>query len=869
MSVEGLVVAYACGIAVWGLARMPAVAAVSAPPGGDAPVPGGAILAGTIALLVLATAGTAARALAPNRPPPPGHGGSYRPAGTTPVQRRLGAAAAVALVAAAGFAAAERWSAAALIPGTWLAGGAGELAVTGRIASDPEPAGTGGAFILRVDGVGGRPARGRLQVTWRAEPGQRAPALGYGDRVLVTGTLRRPRPATVPGGYDRRAALLREGIGYELVTGEPPRWLEAPRRADRLPAALYALRRELREGLAASLPAGPRGVAAALLLDWRQDLSVTARNALADTGLIHLLAVSGQHVAMAAVGSSWLAGRGGLLPRARRWLVAAVVVLYAAVTGGPPSVLRATATYLLADLGRALARPATALSVLSWAAAAQLVYRPLWLFEPGFQLSFAATAGLVVLYPPLRRGLDRWSAWRRVARGRPAALWAAEALALTVAAQAAVLPVQVALFGRMPLAGLLGNLVAVPLSGAALAGAALAAVGGGLLLPAESIAGPGAGAIARALGWPGRLAVEGLVRVAMAAEALPLSAVTVPPAAAGPLAGAVAWIAAAVIDPRPSYARRLRPRPLPDRGLLWPALLLAIAAWGVAWVARVPPPAGTFEALFLDVGQGDGILLRFPGGRSLQVDAGGRARPGDPAVYWPARPPAVPDAVGETVTVPVLRRVLGGPPDILAVTHADRDHAGGAGAVLEQLGARQLWLGGVPGSALEAGLLEVARRRGIPVLRPRAGTRWTPAPGCAVDVLHPGHRPVESQRAVENNASLVLRVQCGGPRLLLVGDLEREGEEALLARGADVRAEVLKVSHHGSRGASHPAFLAAVRPRLAIVSVGPNPYGLPHVEALARLSRAGAVVLRTDRLGSIRVRFGRFIEVFPALPAGG
>jgi len=397
MWVARLVLAYAGGIAAWGLARMPAVAVMPVPPAGDGPVPGGAILAGMVALLVVATAGMAARALAPGPSPRARHDGLPQPAGKAPLRRRLGAAAAGALVDAAGFAAAERWSTAALLPGTWLAGGAGEMVVTGRIASDPEPAGRGGAFILRVDGVGDRPARGRLQVTWRLKPGQRAPVLGYGDRVFVTGTLQRPRPATVPGGYDRRADLLREGIGYELVAGDPPRWLGPPRGAYRLPAAVYALRHWLRDGLAASLPAGPQGVAAALLLDWRQDLSVTARNALADTGLIHLLAVSGQHVAMAAVGASWLAGRGGLLPRARRWLVVAVVALYTAVTGGPPSVLRATATYLLADLGRALARPAMALSVLSWAAAAQLVYRPLWLFEPGFQLSFAATAGLVIL----------------------------------------------------------------------------------------------------------------------------------------------------------------------------------------------------------------------------------------------------------------------------------------------------------------------------------------------------------------------------------------------------------------------------------------------------------------------------------------
>ena len=784
-----------------------------------------------------------------------------------------------------------RWRAGREATGTGAAAVGAPPATTGA----PPAAGASRAAAGHGGSLAPSPAGGLtpLASSPAAGHGTGAGRWGYGDRVEVTGTLRRLRPATNPGGYDALAGGLQEGVAYELVAGGAPRRLAPAGPGSRPARAVLALRERLREGLAASLPPGPRGVAAALLLDWREELSATARDALAATGLIHLLAVSGQHVAMAAAVAGWLAVRAGWLPGRRRVAVGGLVVLYAALTGGPPSVLRAAATYLLAEVGRAMGRPVSAVAVLVWAGAAQAFLRPLVLLDPSFQLSFAATAGLVVLFPSLRRAWrarraawaadplpggparrpGRWKAW-----GGRALDWAGDGLALTAAAQLAVLPVQVALFGRVPLVALVANLVAVPLSGLALAGGAVAAVAGAGAQAAPPWAGAVPEEVARWLGWPARLAISGMVGVAMLADRLPGSSVSLSPAAAGWVAAGAGWLLCCLGDGRPGYARRLRPRPLPAARRLAPALLAGLAAVAATRLAGGPPPPGRFVAWFLDVGQGDAAVLRFPGGRSLQVDAGGRAVAADPARYWPGPVPAVPDAVGEGVTVPVVRRLLGGPPDVLAITHADRDHAGGAGAVLERLGARTLWLGGVPGAPLDRALAAVAARRGVPLVRPVTGWAWQPAPGCRVDVLHPPATPPGSGstaegtgagRAPENNASLVLRAGCGGARVLLVGDLEKEGENQLLARGADVRAEVLKVSHHGSRGATQPAFLAAVRPVVAIVSVGSNPYGLPHVETLARLRRAGVRVLRTDRVGAVRITLGpgSLLEVATTLPA--
>ncbi|HEY8552528.1 MAG TPA: ComEC/Rec2 family competence protein [Thermaerobacter sp.] len=817
-------------------------------------------------------------------------------------------AALVGLAAATGWLAAETWTLAAWRPAPWEGR---EVRVTGRLWNDE---------VLAVTAIEGVPVTTRLRLDWasagRTGAGPPAHAAGVGSQagsrdgrppasvghpVEVWGQLRRLRPATNPGGYDERATGLRNGFAYEL---DVTRWrLLASARAARPAAApegvgvwarlgmvvdtaLTALRGVLLRGLAVTLPPGPRGVAAALLLDERGDLSATAREALAATGLIHALAVSGQHVAMAAALATWLAARARWMPGPRRLAVAGIVVLYAGLTGGPPSVLRAAGTYLLGEAARGAGRAVAPAEMLVWAGFFQAAWRPLVLLDPGFQLSFAATAGLLVLGGPLQRAWRgrrrRWTARRGGWERRPLRLagWVGDALAVTLAAQVAVLPVQVALFGRLPLLALVANLLVVPLSGVGLAAAAVAAAAGAVLaaLPVPPGWEGGVATVAGLLGRPAAASLTAMVRVAMAAGALPAASGDLAPAAAGWLAVAALWVLVQVGDARPGYARRLRPRRLPRTRVLAAAGVAGVAAVACSAFLQRPPAPETWVAWFLDVGQGDAILLRFPTGRSALVDAGGRALVPDAARYWPGAPPSIPDAVGEGTTVPVVRRLLGRGPDLLVLTHADRDHAGGAGAVMERLGTGAVWLGGLPGVPLDRALVDLARQRGVPVHRPRAGWVWHPAPGCRMDVLHPdpaggqvsGSAPDAGAAAPpsgpttvddtgggkENDWSLVLRVGCGGPRLLLMGDLERAGEEALLARGTDLAAEVLKVSHHGSRGATTAAFLAAVRPRLAVVSVGPNPYGLSHVETLARLRRAGIPVLRTDRTGAVEMRAG-------------
>jgi competence protein ComEC len=273
---------------------------------------------------------------------------------------------------------------------------------------------------------------------------------------------------------------------------------------------------------------------------------------------------------------------------------------------------------------------------------------------------------------------------------------------------------------------------------------------------------------------------------------------------------------------------------------------LLLAAWAVVClhVHLGPPPSagnGSFEAVLIDVGQGQAVALRGPRGAVLLVDAGGSASDRfDP---------------GERVVLPWLlhRRVRR--LEALVLTHEDADHAAGGWAVVEGIEVGELWLG--PGwhrSPLLARLAARARLHGTAVVLVERGARMRRG-DLVLEVLSPTRGEAELRA---NDRSLVLLAGEPPARILIPGDIEREGERLLLDSGRQLAAEALVLPHHGSRSSSTEPFLERVRPELALVSCGRfNRFGHPHEVVLARLRRLGAKTWRTDRQGAILLRATR------------
>lgn len=589
----------------------------------------------------------------------------------------------------------------------------------------------------------------------------------------------------------------------------------------------------------------------ALLLGQRDALPPRVRGAFLDTGTGHLLAISGLHLALLGWGLYrallWLLcavaplAQGG---RPDQWAAAAALALvwaYVPIVGAPPATLRAAVFLTLALGGLLVSRSTTPARTLGVAAASLVLADPLLVATASFQLSFTAAGAVVALLPTLRGALAWWDEPGRLpsgprAGGRLARSWwqrsarALTALALiTGACFAATAPLGLAWFGTLAWVGLVVNLVAVPLVS-------------GVVIPVAAVW------LALAAAWPA--AAHALVALPESAGSLLLAVIQ----------GWAQWAGPAT---HPSW-------PLTAGWLGSLAVVLALAGrWRVAVPAvaltlglalagpGVPRPAAALTLTALNVGHGDAILLQTPDGHAALIDTGGR-RGGDPSAARHAT-----NALARRVVVPVLSRQGVAALDLLVLTHGDQDHAGAAAAVARRLPVRELW---VTPCGLRAGPVRRAAARvraaGGRVRIMGAGAplrRW----GATWQVLWPPPPPPGPPSPGEgaclcaggrNHHSLVLAVSAGGHRALLTGDLDAAGERALLRSGAPLRADVLKVPHHGSRSSSTPGFLAAVSPRVAVVTAGLRPgFMPPHQDVLARYQRRRRAVYRTGDDGAVRV----------------
>jgi competence protein ComEC len=496
-------------------------------------------------------------------------------------------------------------------------------------------------------------------------------------------------------------------------------------------------------------------------------------------------------------------------------------------------------------LARESGRAGRAAAGLGWAAATILLVDPSLVRDAGFQLSTLATAGLVVWATPLTQAIAR------AGRGRLPE-WLTENLGVSLAAQAATLPIVLASFGRLSLVAPLVNLFVVPLVAPAMAMAAVALAAGSLVavlgLPA---------AMATIGGLPAWACLGLIVAVVRAGASLPFASLTLSPPA-DTIAAAVAGGLTLLVGWRRTrellrlWVRGLWPRRRPasspgskskekapalgrHQRIVALALAIAVAAFGLAFAHR---PDGRTRISVLDVGQGDSILVEGSRGGRMLVDGGP-----DPDRLLIALDERLP---------PWDRRI-----DALVLTHPHEDHVAGLAALLQRYKVGGVFEPGMrgPGPGYSAWSARLAAR-GIGTALLATGDHLT-LDDSRLEVLwpDPGAVPAEPPDTGTgiNNVSIVLLGEVGERRFLLAGDIEEGIDPILLRRGLPA-VDFLKVAHHGSRTSSTEAFLDAVRPRVAVVSAGAgNPYGHPAPATIERLLARAGRVLRTDRDGTVEI----------------
>jgi competence protein ComEC len=687
----------------------------------------------------------------------------------------------------------------------------GHVVVTGVIAGRPEITEWGGRFELRIYQSRHNGLQGKVTV-YHSKP---VPEWFYGKTVRVSGTFKAPsagRRQMIPGFYERRhlTGVIRAGRAPRLLKrkGFPPPLLYADELRRRMAALARRVLSTLNWRILQAMTVGERLSEA--------DDAETFLDELRTTGTVHLLSVSGLHVGFVMAGLGLLLR---MLRVGRGWrdlVVIGAVGFYILMTGMATPVLRAGIMLSIYLLSERLGAPDDPVNRLSLAALVLLVINPYNLFECGFQLSFAATAGVVWLFPMLKRYFPVNHRYLR-------RIW--EALLLSAGAQLLVLPVLVCYFQQISWVSPLANLI--------------------LTIPAAFIV---MGGLAGEL--------SGLILPELGCLLLTLvdRAITGVRVLTHFLSG---WGWAASFVPHwpwpwlPAYylglillLDMLRPSLLTRRRMVdfGPLLLILLTVLNFAVWSRVLPwdRKQYLEAVFFDVGQGDAILVKTPDNLHLLVDGGD-------------------EGSGRKLVLPYLREAGITHLDYVVGTHGHQDHLGGLDEVLLKIPAENILLPEDNSSAAHElfnrlGRVKYVRRTASGGMMLRLGRSVTA-------------RVFRVKTAAdENDRSTVLLIRYGKYQLLLTGDLSKEGEEVLANRYPYLlRSAVLKVGHHGSDFASTPGWLRRVRPKVAVISVGAgNRFGHPGGMALRRLAASGAAIYRTDRHGTIRVRISQTdVEVIP------
>ncbi|WP_410642368.1 ComEC/Rec2 family competence protein [Amycolatopsis sp. lyj-346] len=688
---------------------------------------------------------------------------------------------------------------------------------------------------LHVSAAEGLPAALRVVVAERPKPVRSA---GYADQqagarsVVVATDVRsasvdgRPVPSTgrvlllapvaqwaslLPGQEVTAVGRLMPPRGSDLTVavlsvrgppGEPgpaPWWQRAA----------AGLRTGLHD-LCQVLPDEPAGLLPGLVLGDTSALSPRVEQEFVSAGLAHLTAVSGGNLAVVCGAVLLLLRLLRLGPRLSAAAAGTCLAGFLVLVGPEPSVLRAGVMSAVALLALALGRRGSALPALALAMCVLVVADPAMATDFGFALSVCATGGLVLLAP-------RW-ADALIRRGIPPGF--AEGLAIPLAAFLVTAPVLAGMAGSVSLVSVLTNVLAAPVVAPATVLGVLATVTGPWW--------PGAGKVLVHLADP---EARWLITVARHGARAPGAVIAWPGGWVGGL------LAAAVLAGLVFAARHRRVR-----------VLMAVLVTGVLLIfvpVRVLAPAWpprNWAMVECDVGQGDAVVLATgEPGRAVVVDAGPEPGPVDECLHRLA-----------------VDRI-----PLLVLSHLHADHIGGLASVFDgrSVGAVAVGPGRSPGWAWRQVAAE-ADRRAVPLVELSPGERldW---PGLALDVLGPRYVPARSVERPDgttiNNSSVVLRAETAVGRILLTGDVELAAQADLVADIGDLRAEVLKVPHHGSRY-SLPSFLAAVAPRVAMVSVGAgNTYGHPSKSTMDTLVALGARVTRTDVDGDTAVVAGTAI----------
>jgi competence protein ComEC len=651
----------------------------------------------------------------------------------------------------------------------------------------------------------------------------RFPVYNYGDELLVKGKLETPQPID---NFNYPGYLSNQGIYSTMLS--PQTYLIGTGKGFRPLARVYALRNRLSQAMSATIPEPQASLAQGMILGIRGNITPELQNAFIQSGTMHILVISGSQFNIVAgilvATGIWLFGK-------RRffyiWLALAAIWIYALLTGMSPPVIRSAvmvSIFLFADL---LGRQKSAMTAIGFAAALMIAITPKILADASFQLTFMSTLGMVVVAPRLQNWGKNIIADKLGEEGGfvKTADWVADSLFVTLGVTIAIWPLLVYYFGIFSVVSPLASLLVLPALPYLLGSGTLAAVLGIFLLPVGQI-----------VGWLAWLAAFYMLVIINGFAKLTFSAInvgTINPAwiwAYFAALAAILWLipnrkTVGAFFSRTASTLDQVPKKWAVPSLLVVAILTSTAAYAM--------PDNRLHVSFLDVGQGDAILIQTPNHQDILVDGG---------------PSAQAISAQLSKLLPFWDRTI----ELVVLTHPHEDHLTGLLEVLQRYKVKQVfyldttytlpdeqeWLNLIQQKHIKATMATAGQEIDL-------GTKDT-----TLEVVNP--TPGSTVPAMDNG--IVLKLSDEKISFLLTSDISADAEHDLITQRADVSCTVLKVAHHGSNDSSTAAFLAVADPKLAVISVGAdNTFGHPGADTLQRLADVVGAdnIYRTDKNGTV------------------
>lgn len=637
--------------------------------------------------------------------------------------------------------------------------------------------------------------------------------LRYGDVIEFNGVLRRPSEQRNPGGFDYRAYLMRKGIRGIIYPWESAKFTPKGHDENFCLVWIDKLRRKI-ERVIEKCTLKHSLIVKAIILGRRQDLPEHVTQAFRDSGVFHVLAVSGLHVGLVAMACFSLLSLFGIPRKVICGLTIGVVIIYAGIVGFRTSVIRASLIISLYLFARIIDRDSDILNLLGVAALIILLINPIMLWDVGFQLTFLATAAIVYLLPKwesiLRKSPKLWSFYHS---------WTGKIILVpfivSLSAQVATQPLIARYFNRIYPSALLSN---VPVAWLIwyIASVSFATIIGGVIWTP----------LGKLFGCANYPAIELLLKAVNFFSDIPYAVLK-------------------VNTPKFIFF------------VLYVALFFAVIKWRWVWQKKrkasaiacliflsciiywaFQPSQRLLEVTFLDVGQGDSAFIHLPDGKNLLIDGGMRTSNYD---------------AGEMIIEPFLR--YRGVEEIYAaiLTHPHNDHAGGFFYVLNNFDVNHfIARDGINQSVpIYQELCKIAKQQGI-LHTGNPQKLFVNSDETQIEFFPKLKIHLGDAEADSNNNSIVCKIQYGNLELLFTADIEAEAEQKLVSLERNLKADILKVPHHGSETSSTEEFVKAVEPGYAIFSVGVrNRFGFPSPTVIDRYRKLKTRICRTDQSGAI------------------